>query len=140
RRADDRAAVGHQPGGAFACAVDDAEEVRGDDSLDLCVGQLADVRVPDADSGVEERRVELALERAPRGGVADVELREVERDHLPAVERGRDRTADAAPTSGNERSHGMSTTLPTLCRDSTSSWARSTSVSGISAPTTGFSA
>ena len=84
RGADDGAAVRHQPVCALARAVDDAKEVRADDPLDLRVRQLGHVGVSDADSGVEEGCVELALERAPRGHVDDVELGKVEGDDVPA--------------------------------------------------------
>ena len=86
--------------------------------------------------GVEERGVELAVERAPRVGVADVELRQVEDERI--VEMRADRGADPAAAAGDESLHGRRTTLPTLPRDSSSACAFSTSASGNSAPTSGL--
>ena len=71
---------------------------------------------------------------------ADVELGQVEGGDLCIAESSRERDAQAAAPARDQNLHGRSTTLPTLCRDSTSACACSTSSSGNSAPTSGFNA
>ena len=131
---DDRAPAGHEPQRQLARTEDDSVEVRADDPPVLALRQLRRVRVADPDPGVEERGIEHAGDAMPRVRIADVELGQIEGKRV--VEQRADRRADPAAAPGHERLHGTSTTFPTLRRDSTSSWASSTSASGNSAPTT----
>ena len=82
--------------------------------------------------------VEESLSRQPAGRAEPVESRMTEAppEGVETVERAAETTAPP----GDQRPHGSSTTFPTLCRDSTSSCARSISSSGSSAPTSGLSA
>ena len=84
--------------------------------------------------------VEPAVEGVPRRRVGDVvSPREVEYDHL-ALQPLDDRAADPRRPAGHERSHGTSTTLPTLRRSSTRRCACGASASGNVAPTRGRTA
>src|SRR5207245_8354827 len=132
--------VRHQARRELAYAEDDAVDVGPQSTRVLLVCQRSDRALARNDPGVEERRVVLALECTPRGGVADVELRQIECRDLGVAERLRKCAAEAAAAARDQHPHGMSTTLPTLLRDSTSSCARSTSSSGSYAPTRGRSA
>ena len=89
---DDRAAVRHQPRGELAHAENDAVDVDPHDPPVLLVRQRGDVRLAGDDACVEERGVESALERTPRGRLADVvAVREVEHRHVRVAERRDDR-------------------------------------------------